>query len=69
MVTFVLKEPITIKEKKWFGLVTLGGLLFFFRNGGLKVTAGLILAAYPHSSHCLTPSLCWPHPGQAIASN
>ena len=47
LVSIKLKEPLTIKEKKWFGLVVLGGLLFFFRNGGLKVTAELLLANTP----------------------
>ncbi|MDQ6419906.1 DMT family transporter [Paenibacillus sp. LHD-117] len=32
------KEPMTIKERKWFLLVGLAILLFAFRNGGLKVT-------------------------------
>lgn len=47
LVSIKLKEPLTIKEKKWFALVALGGLLFFFRNGGLKVTAELALANTP----------------------
>lgn len=47
LVSIKLKEPLTIKEKKWFALVALGGLLFFFRNGGLKVTAELELANTP----------------------
>lgn len=47
LVSIRLKEPLTIKERIWFGLVALGGLLFFFRNGGLKVTAELGLAGTP----------------------
>lgn len=41
------KEPWTIKEKKWFGLVAVSIVLFAFRNGGLKVTDELGL---PNSS-------------------
>jgi len=34
----VRKEPLTIKEKKWFYFIALAIFLFTFRNGGLKVT-------------------------------
>jgi uncharacterized membrane protein len=41
------KEPFTIKEKTWFLFVAMASLLFFLRNGGLKVTAELGLANTP----------------------
>ncbi|MEW9700748.1 EamA family transporter [Paenibacillus sp. SI8] len=59
LVSIRLKEPLTIKEKKWFGLVALGGLLFFFRNGGLKVTAELGLANTPILCYSYLLSAIW----------
>lgn len=47
MISFRRKEPLTIAEKKWFFYVGLAILLFFFRNGGLKVTADLGLENTP----------------------
>lgn len=44
LVAIRVNEPLSIREKKWFALVILGGLLFFLRNGGLKITAELGLA-------------------------
>lgn len=35
------KEKISIVDKKWYALVLLAVLLFFFRNGGLKITEEL----------------------------
>lgn len=34
----VRREPLTIKEKRWFFLIILAIFLYTFRNGGLKVT-------------------------------
>jgi uncharacterized membrane protein len=34
----IRKEPLTIKEKKWFYLIAFAIFLFTFRSGGLKVT-------------------------------
>lgn len=53
------KEPWTIKEKKWFGLVALSIVLFAFRNGGLKVTDELGLPNSPILFVAYLLSLLW----------
>ncbi|MCD1259751.1 EamA family transporter [Paenibacillus athensensis] len=53
------KEPLSIRERIWFGLVALGGVLFFFRNGGLKVTAELGLANTPILFYSYALSVVW----------
>lgn len=34
-------EKISILDRKWYGLVSIAVVLFFFRNGGLKITEEL----------------------------
>lgn len=53
------KEPLTITEKKWFWLVSLASLLFFVRNGGLKVTQELGLVNTPILLFSYFISILW----------
>jgi|GEM_PF-407023 len=53
------KEPLSIRERVWFGLVALGSVLFFFRNGGLKVTAELGLSNTPILFYSYALSVVW----------
>jgi len=41
------KEPLSVTQKRWYGYVALGVILFSFRNGGLKVTGELGLNNTP----------------------
>lgn len=47
LVSYKGKEPLAIREKKWFALIAFSIILFAIRNGGLKVTGELDLASAP----------------------
>lgn len=53
------KEPLTIKEKRWFILVGTAIIMFALRNGGLKVTDELGLPSAPILFIAYFLSLCW----------
>ncbi|CAM4307553.1 drug/metabolite transporter (DMT)-like permease [Paenibacillus endophyticus] len=53
------KEPLTIKERRWFLLVGTAILMFAIRNGGLKVTDELGLPSAPLLFIAYALSLCW----------
>lgn len=53
------KEPLTIKEKRWFILVGVAIVMFALRNGGLKVTGELGLPSAPILFIAYFLSLCW----------
>ncbi|WP_424766357.1 EamA family transporter [Paenibacillus sp. sgz302251] len=53
------KEPLTIKEKRWFVLVAAAIVLFALRNGGLKVTDELGLPSAPILFIAYALSLAW----------
>lgn len=47
LVSYKGKEPLAVREKKWFALIAFSIILFAIRNGGLKVTGELELASAP----------------------
>lgn len=53
------KEPLTIKEKRWFVLVGAAIVMFAFRNGGLKITGELGLPSAPILFIAYALSLAW----------
>lgn len=53
------KEPLSIKEKRWFLLVGTAIIMFALRNGGLKVTDELRLPSAPILFIAYSLSLCW----------
>lgn len=53
------KEPLTIKEKRWFLLVGLAIAMFALRNGGLKVTDELGLPSAPILFVAYALSILW----------
>lgn len=59
LVAYKRKEPMTIKEKRWFLIVGLAILMFALRNGGLKVTDELGLASAPILCVAYALSLLW----------
>lgn len=59
LVAYKRKEPLTIKEQRWFLIVGLAILMFALRNGGLKVTDELGLASAPILCVAYALSLLW----------
>ncbi|MCR2806248.1 DMT family transporter [Paenibacillus soyae] len=59
LIAYKRKEPLTIKEKRWFLLVALAILMFALRNGGLKVTDELGLASAPVLFVAYALSFAW----------
>ncbi|OMF32169.1 EamA family transporter [Paenibacillus sp. FSL H8-0548] len=53
------KEPLTIKEKRWFVLVGAAIVMFALRNGGLKITGELGLPSAPILFIAYALSLAW----------
>ncbi|MFD0590779.1 EamA family transporter [Paenibacillus sp. GCM10027627] len=47
LIAYKRKEPLSVKEKRWFLLVGLAIIMFALRNGGLKVTDELGLSSAP----------------------
>lgn len=58
-IAYKRKEPLTIKEKRWFIIVGAAILLFALRNGGLKVTEELGLPSAPILFIAYALSLGW----------
>lgn len=52
-------EKLTIKDRRWYGLVLLAGGVFALRNGGLKVTAELGLQNTVVLLYAYVGSFCW----------
>lgn len=59
LVAYKRKEPLTIKEKRWFLIVGVAIVMFALRNGGLKVTDELGLASAPILFVAYVLSLLW----------
>ncbi|RJE88985.1 DMT family transporter [Paenibacillus sp. 1011MAR3C5] len=59
LIAYKRKEPLTIKEKRWFLLVGLAILMFTLRNGGLKVTDELGMASAPVLFVAYALSIAW----------
>jgi len=59
LIAYKRKEPLTIKEKRWFLLVGLAILMFTLRNGGLKVTDELGLPSAPVLFIAYALSIAW----------
>lgn len=59
LIAYKRKEPLSIKEKRWFIIVGLAIVMFALRNGGLKVTDELGLSSAPILFVAYALSLLW----------